>query len=95
MRQCKSSLFIVILTASGSTSQNSVQEQLGMGLGGCDISLLLSSLKAQYMSHSPLGIFFLPFARIAYICKIFCYDRQLIGLTLSSLRSWRNSVLVE
>ena len=58
MRQCKSSIFIVILTASGSTSQNSVQEQLGMGLGGCDISLPLSSLKAQYMSHSPLGIFF-------------------------------------
>ena len=72
MRQCKSSIFIVILTASGSTSQNSVQEQLGMGLGGCDISLLLSSLKAQYMSHSPLGIFFFPLqerARIAYICK--------------------------
>jgi len=69
MRLCKSSLFIVILTASGSASQNSVQEQLGWGLGGCDISLLLSSLKAQYMSHSPLVIFFLPFARIAYICK--------------------------
>ena len=58
MRQCKSSLFIVILTASGSASQNSVQEQLGMGLGGCDISLLLSSLKAQYMSDSRLFIFF-------------------------------------
>ena len=73
MRQCKSSIFIVILTASGSTSQNSVQEQLGMGLGGCDISLLLSSLKEQYMSHSPLGIFFFcPLqerAKIAYICK--------------------------
>ena len=75
MRQCKSSIFIVILTASGSTSQNSVQEQLGMGLGGCDISLLLSSLKAQYMSHSPLGIFFFALcplqerAKIAYICK--------------------------
>ena len=43
-----------------------------MGLGGCDISLPLSSLKAQYMSHSPLGIFFFPLqerARIAYICK--------------------------
>ena len=58
MRQCKSSIFIVILTASGSTSQNSVQEQLGMGLGGCDISLLLSSLKAQYMSDSRLFIIF-------------------------------------
>ena len=70
MRQCKSSLFIVILTASGSASQNSVQEQLGMGLGGCDISLLLSSLKAQYMSDSGLFyFFFLPFARIAYIYK--------------------------
>ena len=69
MRQCKSSLFIVILTASGSTSQNSVQEQLAMGLGGCDISLLLSSLKAQYMSHSPLGIFFCPLQELPTFVK--------------------------
>ena len=93
MRQCKSSLFIVILTASGSASQNSVQEQLGMGLGGCDISLLLSSLKAQYMSDSRLFIyFFLPFARIAHIYKS---SVMIDSLTLPSLRSWRNSVLVE
>ena len=69
MRQCKSSLFTVILTASGSASQYSVQEQPGMGVdGGCDFSLFLSTLKAQYMSYSPLVIF-LPFAKIAYICK--------------------------
>ena len=68
MRQCKSSLFIVILTASGSPSQNSVQEQPGMGVdGGCDFSLFLSTLKAQHMSHSPFH--FLSYARIAYICK--------------------------